>query len=86
MNSNFNIAILFGGISSEREVSINSAMEIYDALPSFLNINLIELNHSNFSSFINELEAELLMDAPQGLLCFKMTAANWFCFNSVLSS
>ena len=61
MNSNFSIAILFGGISSEREVSINSAMEIYDALPSFLNINLIELNHSNFSSFINELNEDTLV-------------------------
>ena len=61
MNSNFSIAILFGGISSEREVSINSAMEIYDALPSFLNINLIELNHSNFCSFINELDENTLV-------------------------
>ena len=61
MNSNFNIAILFGGLSSEREVSVNSAIEIYNALPDFLNVNLIELNHLNFSSFINELDKDTLV-------------------------
>ena len=61
MSSNFNIAILFGGISSEREVSVNSALEIYNALPDFLNVNLIELNHLNFSSFINELDKDTLV-------------------------
>ena len=61
INSGFNIAILFGGISSEREVSINSAMQIYDALPSFLDVNLIELNYSNLCSFINELDEHTLV-------------------------
>jgi len=61
LNRKFNIAILFGGISSEREVSINSAMEIYNSLPNFLNTNLIELNHLNFSSFIDELDKDTLV-------------------------
>ena len=61
MNSNFNIAILFGGLSSEREVSVSSAIEIYNALPDFLNVNLIELNHLNFSSFINEFDKDTIV-------------------------
>ena len=61
MNSIFNIAILFGGLSSERQVSVNSAIEIYNALPDFLNVDLIELNHSNFYSFINELDKDTLV-------------------------
>ena len=61
INSSSNIAILFGGISSEREVSINSAMEIYSALPDFLNINLVELNHSNFSTFVNEFDKDTIV-------------------------
>ena len=67
LNRKFNIAILFGGISSEKEVSINSAIQIYSALPDFLNVNLVYINHSNFSSFINELnENTLVFNALHG--------------------
>ena len=61
LNKNFNIAFLFGGLSSEREVSVSSAIEIYNALPDFLNVNLIELNHLNFSSFINEFDKDTIV-------------------------
>ena len=47
-NINLNIAILFGGISSEREISIKSAMEVASVLDQFFPVDLVELNHLNF--------------------------------------
>ena len=61
MNINLNIAILFGGISSEREISIESAMEVASVLDPFLPIDLIELNHLNFSTFVDEIKDNTLV-------------------------
>ena len=36
------------------------------------------LVESHFNAFLKELDAELLIEAPQGLLCFKITAATDF--------
>ena len=66
-STNINIAVLFGGISSEREVSIKSAMEIIPILDQKHNIQLIELNHLNFSSFIYQIkDNSLLFNALHG--------------------
>ena len=56
-----NLAILFGGISSEREVSIKSAMEILPFLEEKYRVNLIELNKNNFSTFINNIKNNSLV-------------------------
>ena len=61
IDNNFKIAILFGGVSSEREVSIKSAMEISSVLPSFLDVELVELNHLNFSTFIKKIDKDTLV-------------------------
>ena len=58
---NLNIAILFGGISSEREISIKSAMEVASVLDPFLSVDLIELNHLNFSTFVDEIKDNTLV-------------------------
>jgi len=60
-NIKLNIAILFGGISSEREVSIKSAIEVASVLDPFLSIDLIELNHLNFSTFVDEIKENTLV-------------------------
>ena len=36
------------------------------------------LTESQFNAFLKELDAELLIEAPQGLLCFRITAATDF--------
>ena len=36
------------------------------------------LTESHFRAFLKELEAELLIEAPQGLLCFRITDATDF--------
>ena len=36
------------------------------------------LRESHFNACLKALDAELLIEAPQGLLCFKITAANDF--------
>tara|TARA_Y100001970_G_scaffold288803_1_gene417119 strand:+ start:1252 stop:2205 length:954 start_codon:yes stop_codon:yes gene_type:complete len=59
--NNFNIAVLFGGISSEREVSIKSAMEIISALKSKYDLQLIELNQLNFSNFVHTIKDNTLV-------------------------
>ena len=61
MDKKTNIAILFGGISSEREVSIKSAMEISPILSKNYNVHLVELNHLNFSTFVDEIEENTLV-------------------------
>ena len=33
------------------------------------------LTESHFNAFLKELDAELLIEAPQGLLCLRITAA-----------
>ena len=59
--NNFNIAVLFGGISSEREVSIKSAMEIIPILEQEYNLQLIELNQLNFSNFVHKIKDNTLV-------------------------
>ena len=66
-NKNFNIALLFGGISSEREVSIKSAIEIIPFLSKRYNLQLIELNRLNFSNFIHSInDYSLVFNALHG--------------------
>ena len=66
-NKNLNIALLFGGISSEREVSIKSALEMIPLLDERYNLQLIELNQLNFSNFINSIkENSLVFNALHG--------------------
>jgi len=61
MEDRMNLEILFGGVSSEREVSIKSAMEILPILKEKYNVNLIELNKNNFSTFINSIKSNSLV-------------------------
>ena len=61
VNKISNITILFGGISSEREISIKSAMEISATLGTSIPTNLIELNHLNFSTFVDEIQDNTLV-------------------------
>tara|TARA_B100000959_G_C14900955_1_gene590889 strand:- start:122 stop:1078 length:957 start_codon:yes stop_codon:yes gene_type:complete len=55
------LTILFGGISSEREVSIKSAMEILPILKKSYDVSLIELNKNNFPTFINNIKNNSLV-------------------------
>ena len=55
MNKKQNITVLFGGVSSEREVSIKSAMEVVPVISDQYDVDMLELNYLNFSSFINEI-------------------------------
>ena len=52
---------MFGGVSSEREISIKSAMEISAALGTSIPTSLIELNHLNFSTFVDEIQDNTLV-------------------------
>ena len=61
IDKNFKITILFGGVSSEREVSIKSAMEIIPILEQKYNLQLIELNQLNFSNFVREIKDDTLV-------------------------
>ena len=61
------LSILFGGTSSEREVSIKSAMEILPILKKTYNVDLVELNKNNSSSFIEEIrDNSLVFNALHG--------------------
>ena len=67
MNRKQNITVLFGGVSSEREVSIKSAMEVIPVISDYYNVNLLDLNYLNFSSFINEIkQGSLVFNALHG--------------------
>ena len=61
INKKQNIAVLFGGVSSEREVSIKSAMEVVPVISDEYEVDLVELNHLNFSSFISEIKENALV-------------------------
>ena len=52
---------MFGGISAEREVSIKSALEIMPVLEKDFNLQLIELNQLNFSSFVHRVKDDTLI-------------------------
>jgi len=66
-NKKQNIAVLFGGLSSEREVSIKSAMEVIPVISDQYDIDLVELNYLNFSSFIKEIKnGSLVFNALHG--------------------
>ena len=54
--NNQHITVLFGGLSTEKEISIRSAMEIIPVLSKKYKLDLIELNFSNFSNFINQVK------------------------------
>lgn len=54
MNFDINIAVVYGGISTEREVSLCSGKAVYEALRSFgyKNVWLFDLNGKNISELI----------------------------------
>lgn len=65
--SNQNITVLFGGLSSEKEISIKSAMEIIPVLSNKYRVDLVELNFSNFSNFVNQIKyGSLVFNALHG--------------------
>ena len=61
------LSILFGGLSTEREVSIESAREIFPILSQNYDVDLVELNESNQLSFIEEIKnGSLVFNALHG--------------------
>ena len=61
------LSILFGGLSTEREVSIESAREIFPILSQNYDVDLVELNESNQLSFIDEIKnGSLVFNALHG--------------------
>ena len=66
-NKKQNITVLFGGVSSEREVSIKSAMEVVPVISDQYSVDMLELNYLNLSSFINEIkEGSLVFNSLHG--------------------
>jgi len=65
-NSNINIAVLCGGISSERDISINSGYSIYGQIKGDYKSEVIEYNN-NFESITNKLKTvSLVFNALHG--------------------
>jgi len=61
------LSILFGGLSTEREVSIESAREIFPILNQSYDVSLVELNENNRLSFIDEIKnGSLVFNALHG--------------------
>ena len=54
-NSNINIAVLCGGNSSERDISINSAYSVYAELKSQYNTEVVEYKN-DFNNVVNKLK------------------------------
>ena len=55
------LSILFGGLSTEREVSIESAREIFPILNQNYDVSLVELHKKNRLSFIDEIKNRSLV-------------------------
>lgn len=65
--SNQHITVLFGGLSSEKEISMKSAMEIIPVLSKKYNLDLIELNFANFENFAKQIQCgSLVFNALHG--------------------
>ena len=67
MNLDLNIAVVYGGVSTERDVSLNSGKAVYEALKNFgyLNVWLFDLNATNISELI-EAKPDLAFLALHG--------------------
>lgn len=67
MNFDKKVVVIYGGVSSEREVSIKSGVAVYSALKRFgyKNVELFDLNSENVFK-LNELDADIAFLALHG--------------------
>lgn len=67
MNANLKITVVYGGVSTEREVSLNSGKAVYEALTAFgyRNVTLFDLRGDNIGELIS-LRPELAFLALHG--------------------
>lgn len=64
---NKHIAVIYGGVSSEREVSLKSGKAVYDSLKEmdYQNVTLVDFKQDNLSKLIN-LKVDIAFNALHG--------------------